>query len=224
MEKDYKNFIDRMGSFDFDLPIDEEITHYGVKGMKWGVRKSVKNTVNNTVKNLKKLPYDPTDGNPKDNTGKMIKRNVRFRTNHKLKNMSDEELIKQTERLRLENNLKRLTKTINRPDTKSTFQNRDKYSNEELIKITKRLQLEANMKMEISNSRSTAYKMATNTLKNVSTSAATNYLKDGEAYVTVDDLYSGTQKSIKTSFNNETSKTIARTALETNYKKYKNGG
>ena len=220
MEKDYNDFVGRMGSFDFDLPIDEELTHYGVKGMKWGVRNSVKNT----VKNLKKLPYDPTDGNSKDNTGKKIKSKVRFGTNHKLKKLSDEELVTYTERLRLENNLKRLTKAVSRPDTKSTFQNRGKYSNDELIKINKRLQLEAGLKMEIKNSRSTTYKLATNAIKNVATSSASNYLTDGKVYVTVDDIYSGTQKSIKSSLNNDIAKTVARTTFETNYKKYKSRG
>lgn len=223
MEKDYKDFVDRMGSFDFDLPIDEEITHYGVKGMKWGVRKS-DNNVRVSPERLKKLPYSPSDGNTKDNTGSRIKRNLFFRTNKKLGEMTDEDLISQTERLRLENNLRRLSKSVNRMDNKQAYLNRNVYSNAELIKITKRLQLEANMKMEISNSRSTAYKIASNTLKNVFTSSASNYLTDGRVHFTVDDVYSGTQKSLKKSLNDELAKNIARTALETNYKRYKNGG
>ena len=52
MEKDYENFVQRMGSFEMDLDDmfsdnevlkhyaqDKFLVHHGVKGMKWGVRK-----------------------------------------------------------------------------------------------------------------------------------------------------------------------------------------
>lgn len=42
--KDYDNFVARMGSFDMDLTAPETdqdlLNHFGVKGMKWGVRKN----------------------------------------------------------------------------------------------------------------------------------------------------------------------------------------
>lgn len=44
MDRDYKNFVDRMGSSEevIDLtPIESELKHYGVLGMKWGHRKGV---------------------------------------------------------------------------------------------------------------------------------------------------------------------------------------
>lgn len=54
MDKDYDEFVQRMGSFEMDLDFDEkldprnkkkpknqnELTHYGIKGMKWGVRRT----------------------------------------------------------------------------------------------------------------------------------------------------------------------------------------
>lgn len=36
----YDEFVERMGSFDMVLPADETIEHYGVKGMKWGIRRT----------------------------------------------------------------------------------------------------------------------------------------------------------------------------------------
>ena len=45
MDKDYQNFVERMGSFDDDLDVitgkkEENLAHHGIKGMRWGVRRT----------------------------------------------------------------------------------------------------------------------------------------------------------------------------------------
>lgn len=43
MDKDYLNFLERMGSFGMELgDQSDEIQHHGVKGQKWGVRRQYK--------------------------------------------------------------------------------------------------------------------------------------------------------------------------------------
>ena len=66
--KDYENFVARMGSFDMDLTTPETdqdlLNHFGVKGMKWGVRK--KRETKGRSKSSKKAgpyTYTDTDGN-----------------------------------------------------------------------------------------------------------------------------------------------------------------
>ena len=63
MDKDYQNFVDRMGSFEDNINMsddDSEIEHTGVLGMKWGKRKGrasqklAKSFVGSTNKNVKR--------------------------------------------------------------------------------------------------------------------------------------------------------------------------
>ena len=107
MMDDYKNFVERMGSFEDEINItdnlDNEIvtrnrsslTHYGVLGMKWGVRKSINPK---TVGAASKTGKNVTDLGQTINRGRFNKKTL-----NKAKKLSDEDLKRITSRLELEN-------------------------------------------------------------------------------------------------------------------------
>lgn len=68
--KDYKNFVERMVSFDDEIDItNTELYHFGIKGMHWGIRKAniakkheeYKNKVSTISKKLEKSGDNETD-------------------------------------------------------------------------------------------------------------------------------------------------------------------
>ena len=74
MEKDYDEFVQRMGSFEMKLGeeqdmLDEIIEHFGVKGMKWGVRKAKKSGVSPS-KGAKQLTAMEKSGSLKTKAGR----------------------------------------------------------------------------------------------------------------------------------------------------------
>ena len=130
MEKDYRNFVERMGSFEdtFDLSDDIQHTntvtrnrsalaHYGILGMKWGRHKS-----GDTIRNVKWTSSDGSSNTPfkmnaniagkaaktgQDLTslGQTInKGGFNKKTLQEAKNLSDDDLKQLTNRLNLENN------------------------------------------------------------------------------------------------------------------------
>lgn len=138
--KDYENFVARMGSFDMELtqPVTSQDTlkHYGVKGMKWGVRRSREKSPSTIRRHISSAKRD--FGHRK--------------TLKNLKNMTDEELKSTTDRVRRENDLKRLTAT-KRKKTSSEYLDRAKLSDAELKQKVERLQLEENLKKQVSTAQ-----------------------------------------------------------------------
>lgn len=102
MDKDYQNFVDRMGSFEDTMDVSDEelihdaLSHYGVLGMKWGRRKGVNAT---TIGAAARTGRTVTDLGQKINKSGVNKKSLT-----KAKNLSDDELKKLTTRLNLENN------------------------------------------------------------------------------------------------------------------------
>ena len=76
---------------------NNELYHYGVLGMKWGVRKSINSGVSNSKK---KFSRDQEDNRIKGSRKKDVKNR---------RKLSDEDLKKKIERLKMEKQLKELT-------------------------------------------------------------------------------------------------------------------
>ena len=88
------------------------LKHWGVKGMKWGVRKS--RSANSTTKK-EKPPKKPSKRQLKKDAENLRKESNKRAKSHrkeymKRKDLTDEELRKKVERLRLENEFDRLSK------------------------------------------------------------------------------------------------------------------
>lgn len=84
----------------------DELEHYGVKGMKWGVRKDRSSKSSGTKKKSARL----------ETREKKKKAAAAKKAASDPKNMSNDELRRQNERMRLEQEFKRLKKE-GRPDT-----------------------------------------------------------------------------------------------------------
>ena len=127
---------------------EEYLEHFGVKGMKWGVRKS---DSSNRVKKTKKP-------NIVGESVKSIKRESDWAKKSKnARSLSDAELKRAVERLKNENAIKRnthnkmstLTDRANKENRK-IYRERAKYSDEDIKKIAKRINLEAEFRKQAS--------------------------------------------------------------------------
>lgn len=118
MDKDYQNFVDRMGSFEDSIDLkedhlgmyhsknivtrnrsvltDEELVHVGVIGMKWGHHKAVNA---NVISKAAKTGQDIASLGQTINKGGFNKKTLK-----EAKHLSDDDLKQLTNRLNLENN------------------------------------------------------------------------------------------------------------------------
>lgn len=125
----YDEFVERMGSFDMVLPADTTIEHYGVKGMKWGVRR--------TKEQLQSAKRERSWG---------------YKDQSKL---SDRELKETVDRLQNEAHMQRLTKKLSSSYSKKAVQRALKLKvkeSKELIKKSKELNREYQLRNTLSDS------------------------------------------------------------------------
>ena len=155
------------------LNMNDEIQHYGVKGMKWGVRRyqpyskgqrnagkfldSTKQT-GSTNQNGNKSNKITKDSSFKDTAKAVVSSTSRemsmVRAQKEIKNLSTSDAKKVVSRSQLESRLKRLNNTKNVGDGQSNrdYLNRASMSNKELKRKVDRLQLADNMRNEARSS------------------------------------------------------------------------
>lgn len=150
--------------------INSELQHYGIKGMKWGVRRPIgpDGLIQRTAKNARKIDT-PKSGDSKAVAG-LRKKATKTKN---IKSMSDEEIRRTTDRVNLENNMKRLAKTT---DNKKIYKLKDRLSNEEIRAVNQRMQLEANLKESIRNANADTIRIG-NSLANIAAKTTVSVVK-----------------------------------------------
>lgn len=81
---------------------DDELIHYGVKGMKWGVRRTAEQLGHTTKKTAKKAASAAKEAYSKRKERKQSEKAAKIRKKKKVKDMTDEELREHISRMQLE--------------------------------------------------------------------------------------------------------------------------
>ena len=155
--------------------LDTELQHFGVKGMKWGVRKSRTSTDR----------ASETTPKPKSTLRKYIDSNRReLGMNKMLKDMdtlSDNDIRARVNRVRNENDMRRVldnSPTMDRKRKKALrdeYLDRDKLSDSELQVRVARLNLEDNLRREVIRASKPQREAANELIKSVSTQTLDKY-------------------------------------------------
>ena len=155
--------------------LDTQLQHFGVKGMKWGVRKS----------RTSKDRASETTPKPKSTLRKYVDSNRReLGMNKMLKDVStlpDAEVIRRTNRVRNENDFRRAIDNTAFVDNKrrkrlrEEYFNRENLSDAELHERVRRLNLEDNLRREVVRASKPQREAANELIKSVSTHTLDKY-------------------------------------------------
>ena len=153
----------------------DELLHYGKKGMKWGVRKSrtSKDRASETTPKPKSLVRKYIDSNKREvGMNKMLK---------DIDTLSDNDIRARVNRVRNENDMRRLLDnppTMDRKRNKALrdeYLDRDKLSDSELQVRVARLNLEDNLRREVIRASKPQREAANELIKTVSTHTLNKY-------------------------------------------------
>ena len=155
--------------------LDTQLQHVGVKGMKWGVRKSRKS----------KDRASETTPKPKSTLRKYVDSNRReMGMNKMLKDVDtlpDAEVVRRVNRVRNENDFRRAidnTAFVNnkrRKQLREEYFNRENLSDAELQERVRRLNLEDNLRREVVRASKPQREAANELIKSVSTHTLDRY-------------------------------------------------
>ena len=155
--------------------LDTELQHVGVKGMKWGVRKS----------RTSKDRASETTPKPKSTVRKYIDSNRRELGMNKLvkdvHTLPDAEVVRRVNRVRNENDFRRAidnTAFVNnkrRKQLREEYFNRENMSDAELQERVRRLNLEDNLRREVVRASKPQREAANELIKSVSTHTLDKY-------------------------------------------------
>ena len=149
---------------------EEYLEHFGVKGMKWGVRKSDSSS---RVKKTKK------PGVIRESVSSLKRESDWAKKSKNARSLSDAELKRAVERLKNENAIKRstynrmaaMTDSANSSNRKQ-YRQRSKYSDAEIKKIAQRINLEAEFRKQASVAAPWKRKLAKEAIKAVNNTPA----------------------------------------------------
>ena len=155
--------------------LDTELQHFGVKGMKWGVRKS---------RTSKDRASEQTP-KPKSTVRKYVDSNRReLGMNKMLKDVDtlpDTEVVRRVNRVRNENDFRRAIDNTafvdrkRRKQLREEYFNREKLSDAELQERVRRLNLEDNLRREVVRASKPQREAANELIKSVSTHTLDKY-------------------------------------------------
>lgn len=155
--------------------MDTQLQHFGVKGMKWGVRKS----------RTSKDRASETTPKPKSTVRKYVDSNRRELGMRKLlkdvNSLPDTEVVRRTNRVRNENDFRRAIDNTafvdrkRRKQLREEYFNRENLSDAELKDRVQRLNLEDNLRREVVRASKPQREAANELIKSVSTQAIGMY-------------------------------------------------
>ena len=204
--------------------VELELLHYGIKGMRWGIRRPVGSNglIRKTAKNAKRI-----DATKSEDSKAVSGLRKKAKKTKNIKNMTDDEIQLTTNRVNLENNMKRLAK---KTDNKQIYKLKDRLSNEEIQAVNKRMQLEASLKDSINNANADTIKLgnslatiaANTTVAVVKSKASPNDLDANSVFSTLKaEAIKEGKSRVRESVNNSDASTFTKAVVNKSTKKKK---